>query len=30
MYILVRRIMDEPVDGALVIKINSGTRRVRH
>ncbi|MCH8162858.1 MAG: hypothetical protein IIA99_02020 [Proteobacteria bacterium] len=30
MRFLVHRIRDEPVDGALVIKMNSGTRRVRH
>jgi len=30
MYILAHRIMDEPMGGALVIKIYSGTRRVRH
>ncbi|MFT5427055.1 MAG: hypothetical protein ACI9ZT_002011 [Gammaproteobacteria bacterium] len=30
MRFLVHRIRDEPVDDALVIKMNSGTRRVRH
>ena len=30
MYILAHRIMDEPMGGALVIKMNLDTRRVRH
>jgi len=30
MYILAHRIRDEPMGDALVIEINSGTRRGRH